>query len=357
MAKTNFESKRAWLAWLSILITACAMIAAFAWTADWIGSRPTSKTLLGKTSANFPPGFRRAHGKGMCFIGTFQGHKGAADLSKARVFTQPQVQVVGRFSIGAGNPHASDDSTKTVSMALLLATDDNQQWRMAMNNQPFFATRDAEGFLAMVKATAVDPATGRSDPERLSAFLKAYPEAEKFLSWGASAPSPGSFTGVEFYAANAFYFVDSQAKRHAVRWFMRPHDSFKALDEEMLTSARQDLLFDDLRARLDQKPLYWDLMLQVAKPGDPIDDASQPWPQEREQVLAGTLEIKQVVEQANGACRDINFDPSIVPEGIEVSSDPILSARSGAYSHSYNKRISEIGYGKATEAVGKPEVE
>jgi catalase len=41
-------------------------------------------------------------------------------------------------------------------MALLLKTDDKQQWRMAMNNEPFFATHSPEGFLALRKATAVD---------------------------------------------------------------------------------------------------------------------------------------------------------------------------------------------------------
>lgn len=37
----------------------------------------------------------------------------------------------------------------------------------------------------------------------------------------------------------------------------------------------------------------------------------------------------------------------------ELSDDPVLATRGGVYAHSYNARLREIGYGQATEAVGK----
>ena len=46
-------------------------------------------------------------------------------------------------------------------------------------------------------------------------------------------------------------------------------------------------------------------------------------------------------------------DPTLVPPGIELSDDPVLAARAGIYSQSYNARLREIGFGKATDAVGK----
>lgn len=83
-------------------------------------------------------------------------------------------------------------------MALLLKTDDKQQWRMAMNNEPYFATRTPEGFLAMKKATAVDPATGKPDPQRLAAFLQDYPEAGKYLKWAAQSQRQAALPGRHF---------------------------------------------------------------------------------------------------------------------------------------------------------------
>ncbi|KVC41062.1 catalase [Burkholderia pseudomultivorans] len=356
MSRLDLTSKRTWGALAAIAIVAGGLTSALAWTAGWIGSRTTSASLVSETPQPFPPGFRRAHGKGVCFAGIFRSSGAAVPLSSARVFTQADIPVVGRFSIGTGSPHAADASTTTLSMALLLTTDDKQQWRMAMNNQPYFATREPEGLLAMQQATAPDPATGRPDPERMAAFLKAYPEADKFLKWAAREPAPGSFAGATFYSVNAFYLVTADGRRQPVRWMMRPRDPFTPLSDAQRQKAHHDFLFDGVRERLAQKPLYWDYVLKLAQPGDVVDDASQPWPADRKQIVAGTLEVTRVVEQAEGACRDIDFDPSIVPAGVEVSNDPILNARSGAYAHSFNRREREIGYGKAIEAVGKQEV-
>jgi hypothetical protein len=39
--------------------------------------------------------------------------------------------------------------------------------------------------------------------------------------------------------------------------------------------------------------------------------------------------------------RTINFDPLVLPAGIEGSDDPLLSARSAAYSVSFRRRAGE----------------
>ncbi|MBD0156022.1 catalase, partial [Acinetobacter baumannii] len=104
---------------MGIAVIAGALVLAFAWTAGLFGHRTTSKTFLGDTLKNFDPGYRRAHGKGICFDGTYHSNGAAAALSKATVFAKSDIPAIGRFSIGSGNPHAADNSTATVSMALL----------------------------------------------------------------------------------------------------------------------------------------------------------------------------------------------------------------------------------------------
>ena len=86
-----------------------------------------------------------------------------------------------------------------------------------------------------------------------------------------------------------------------------------------------------------------------------MNDPSQPWPDSRRLVNLGTLKVTNVSDQTQGACRDVNFDPTIVPAGMALSDDPILKTRAGIYAHSYNARVREIGYGQATTAVGKSE--
>jgi catalase len=83
------------------------------------------------------------------------------------------------------------------------------------------------------------------------------------------------------------------------------------------------------------------LILTLGQPGDPTDDATIPWPEDREHVDAGTLTLDAVEAEAPGNCRDINFDPLVLPVGIAPSDDPLLSARSAIYSQSFTRRAGE----------------
>ena len=48
-----------------------------------------------------------------------------------------------------------------------------------------------------------------------------------------------------------------------------------------------------------------------------------------------------VAPEAKGNARDINFDPLVLPPGIEPSDDPLLSARSAVYAASFRRRAGE----------------
>lgn len=51
--------------------------------------------------------------------------------------------------------------------------------------------------------------------------------------------------------------------------------------------------------------------------------------------------LDRVEAQDSGPCRDVNYDPTVLPQGIQVSGDPLLAARSAAYADSYLRRTSE----------------
>ena len=94
-------------------------------------------------------------------------------------------------------------------------------------------------------------------------------------------------------------------------------------------------------ARLARGPLQWHLIVTVGQPGDATNDPTIPWPGDREHVDVGTLTIDRAESEAPGNCRDINFDPLVLPSGIEPSDDTLLSARSAAYSESFRRRAGE----------------
>src|SRR3546814_2000778 len=74
------------------------------------------------------------------------------------------------------------------------------------------------------------------------------------------------------------------------------------------------------------------------------------WPADRQSIEAGTLTITAAQPEERGACRDITFDPTILPDGIALSDDPLLAARSAAYASSFGRRAVEA---PGPSAVGK----
>ena len=82
-------------------------------------------------------------------------------------------------------------------------------------------------------------------------------------------------------------------------------------------------------------------MITVGEPGDPTDDATLPWPQSRRSIDAGTITITAVQTEEAGNARDINFDPTVLPDGITMSDDPLLAARSAVYARSFTRRAEE----------------
>jgi catalase len=328
---------------LAAIGAAVALIAGgFAYAAGWLTpSRVTTNKIIDAFERNggLHAGYRRNHAKGLCIEGYFDSNGRAAVLSKAAVFAPGRTPVIGRFAIPGTNPEAPDNSVPIRSMALLFKQHDGEQWRTGMNSVPFFPVSTPQQFYAQLVAARPDPATGKPDPAKLKAFLSANPSAQAFATWTKSHPPSSSFANGAYYSVNAFYLVDAAGKRTAVRWAMLPELPYSPVtDAEKGESA---YLAADLMNRLQTGSLRWHLVLTVAAPGDPIDDATKQWPANREQVDAGTLVIERASSQEDGACRDVNFDPTILPAGIEPSNDPLLAARSAAYALSFKRRTRE----------------
>lgn len=332
----------------AIAVIALLLAAAFAWTAGWIGPRTTARHFIDRieSSAGKHPGFRRAHSKGVCVSGWFQGTAQGAALSSARVFSQPQVPVLGRLSIGGADPQGDEAMARVRSMALQLHSDDGQQWRMAMNSFPFFAAPSAEVFLEQTQAQMPEPATGKPDPARLAALAERYPSIAAFQQWAKQAPWSDSWANTAYNGIHTFRFVNAAGQQQSLRWSMQPLLPFAELPAVQRQQAAADYLEREFAQRLARGPVQWTLQVQLAEPGDALDDPSQPWPASRKQVDVGTLHVTAMAPQDSGACRDVNFDPTILPTGIMASGDPILALRSAVYAQSFNRRERELAQRK-----------
>ena len=80
------------------------------------------------------------------------------------------------------------------------------------------------------------------------------------------------------------------------------------------------------------------LAFQIPTDDDPLDDPTARWPDDRELVDAGRIEITAVVPDPERDDHIDVFDPLRLAAGIEPSDDPILHARRRAYSVSAYRR-------------------
>ncbi len=285
------------------------------------------------------PGFRRNHTKGVCVAGYFESNGAAASLSSAQVFSASRTAVQGRFALPTGNPYSPDNAAPIRSMALRFAQADGQQWRTGMNAMPVFPVGTPEAFFELLQANAPDPATGKPNPAKPAAFFASHPEAAPFLAWVKTAKPSSSYATETYNSVNAFYLVNGSGKRQAVRWSMVPVDQAPSTPG---AADNKDYLEPDLGTRLAAGPLRWNLVLTLADSADAVNDASKQWPADRPTINAGTLVLESEQPQLSGACRDINYDPLVLPSGISASDDPLLPARSAAYASSYKRRTAEV---------------
>jgi catalase len=335
----------------AIALIVAGFAGAFGYVGGWLAPhRLTPQRFVNQLQADYGifPGHRRNHAKGVCVTGYFLSNGQGGRYSAAQVFVpRRRTPVIGRFAIPGGNPYAPDSSVPIRSMALRFALTDGEQWRTGMNSMPVFPVATPRSFYEMLEAQQPDPRTGKPDPRTLAAFFAAHPETAAFRAWAKTAKPSASFATDSYYSLDAFIFVGPDGARHPVRWRMVPQTSPGA---SAANDTRSPSYLDtDLSRRLSRGPLRWRLLVTLAEPGDPIADATRQWPADRPTVDVGTLVIEHREPQSRGPCRDVNYDPLVLPAGIEASSDPLLPARSAVYADSYLRRTSEEAHWPGTQ--------
>jgi catalase len=333
------------LARFALIGIALAVVAgSFAYFGGWFSPNDLTPARLtdGFEEVNgVHPGFRRNHAKGVGVSGFFESNGNGVRLSKAVVFQPGRLPVIGRFSLGGGQPYVADKPDTVRGLGLQFSLPDGELWRTAMINLPVFPVRTPEAFFEQLLASKPDPNTGKPDPAKMKAFLKRHPETVQALTVIKGQPASSGFGNSTFYSLNAFRFINAAGESTPVRWVLEPEQRKEAADG---ASAAHDknFLFDALIAAIHrQKKLRWHLIVIIGQPGDSTNDASVPWPKGREQVDVGTLTLDRVESDDTSAARDINFDPLVLPAGIAPSDDPLLSARSAVYSQSFTRRAGE----------------
>lgn len=321
-----------------IVTIICMASFAFVYTAGWL--TPQRLTPARLVTALQPPGgpalgHRRNHAKGICFLGVFEANGAGTTLSKTRFFAQGQYPVVGRFNIGGGDPNTPDPMAQVRGLSMRITGPGGQEWRSAMIDAPVFAASTPEAFFELLTAGA------SKDSEAIQRYTAVHPEILAFGAWVKNHKRTESWTEDQFNSLDSFVFINDAGERTTVRWSFIPTADAVFLSPEDLAKRDPDFLQTDISERVHTRTQNWNLVVTVAKPDDPTADPTKAWPGDRRTLNVGRLSVLEIESEADGPCRDINFDPSVLPSGMTTSDDPFPAARAAAYRVSYGRRMEE----------------
>ena len=284
------------------------------------------------------PGHRAAHAKGVLCAATFTATPAAAALSRAAHLAGPPVRAHVRFSNGSGDPNGSDGARDGRGMAVKFYLPDSTTTDVVALSLPAFFARNPEDLLAFNEARRIDPSTGQPDLARIGAYLAAHPEAMTAVSAAMTHPIPASYTSLTYHGLHAYRFEAPDGTVRHGRYHLVPDAVEANLSDDEAASRPPDYLREELTERLDRAPAIFHLQVEVAGEGDPIDDPTAVWPEGRDVVDLGRLELTGLADDREHGGDVLVFDPTRVTDGIQVTEDPILLARPGAYSVSIARR-------------------
>ena len=293
------------------------------------------ETLVNGLNAVFGKheGARAAHANGICVVGQFAPSAEAANVSKAPHFvsTGPW-KVVGRFSMGGGDPAAPNTQKDNVrGLALHIDLGNGNTTDMVTISAPVFLTRSPEDFLALLQTVAT------KDTGKINAFFTAHPEATRQAEWLKARPVPASYASVTYYGlrlhANERLGGEACRQVGASSRSRRERPS----DNEIQTKSA-DFYKPELKERLARGRADFVLTAIVGEATDPTDDPTALWPVEnRKKVQMGKLSIAAF--ESDSTCDAGMFDPSALVDGIEgPANDRIFAVRAPAYAVSFSRR-------------------
>ncbi len=282
------------------------------------------------------PGVRANHAKGVVVEGNFAHSAEGGKLSSAVLFQGGPIPVTARFSNATGLPEIpdGDPNANPHGMAVRFHLTDGGEMDIVANSLPFFPVATGEEFRDLLQAASMS-GPGAAKPTPIERFVAAHPAVPAAIGGLAT---PTSFARETYNGVNAFVFVDTAENRQPFRFEIVPVAGAEHLSAEDAAQQAPDFLMTELPARLATAPAQFRLLAQLAEAGDPLDDATKPWPAERPLIDLGTITLTAAVADSAAAEKELLFMPTNLTDGIEASDDPLIETRVEAYAISFDRR-------------------
>jgi catalase len=286
--------------------------------------------VFDKADGGIHPGFRPAHAKGILLTGVFRPSSEAASLTRGPHIQRNSTPVTVRFSDFAGIPTIpdNDQNASPRGCAIRFHLDEHVHTDIVAHSVDSFPSRTAEGLMEFLNAViATDPAGPH--PNAIERFLGAHPAALTFVQ--APKPFPTSFAKESFFAVSAFRFTNADGVSRYGRYRILPVAGNEYLGDATAAAKPPNFLFDELNGRVAREPVKFRIVVQQAKDGDTVDDATIRWPEDRPQLTFGEITLTEIAPDNASQQQQIIFDAIPRVDGIEASADPLFEPRANVY--------------------------
>ncbi|MFM8747387.1 MAG: catalase [Aestuariivirga sp.] len=283
----------------------------------------------------FHPTYRAFHAVGDIYRGTFTPIPEAKKYTRAMHFQQP-VPATVRFSGGGGNPDAPPSTTAGMATKFYLPT--GRVTDLIALNAVSFVAKTVDELVGLIEAIEPDPVTGKKDDAKAHAYISSIPSMAAALALRKQIPAPVSFSKNIYNAVHVFRFLNEKGDVTHVKYHWVPEDGVEGQSVEVQQSLPRDYLFTEMQERIKKGPVRFTLELEIGEEGDPLDDPTALWPEGRKRVAVGKLELvaRTSVEEIGDPV--MQHDPTRITDGIQLTDDPIIEARRGAYDASVADR-------------------
>ena len=281
------------------------------------------------------PGFRPAHAKGVMLTGTFTPTREAASLTRAPHMTRPSTPVTVRYSNSTGMPVIPDNdpNANPRGLAIRFNLAEHLHTDIVSHSTDGFPTRTGQEFLELLRAIA--SSGSKPSPSPIEMFLGAHPAALAYVQ--TPKPSPASFAKETYFGVTAMRFTNAEGVSRFGRYRVVPEAGVEHLNGAA-SDKDANFLFEELAQRVAAGPIRLYLKVQLANDGDVVDDATIHWPEDRQTVQLGVIELTGPVSDNKHEQKKIIFDPIPRVDGLEASDDPLLEFRAAIYLMSGRRR-------------------
>lgn len=283
------------------------------------------------------PGYRRAHAKGTCYSAIFTPNGKAAAFTTAPHLQNSEVPAIVRFSNSNPDPGMADLLSPAKGMAVQFQLPDQSVTNIVGVTIPVFFARTPESFIEIMKLAAAAKHKKLTFMEKAHAIIEHFSESKQALLEVGKLKPPASFGTAVYYSIHAFYFVNGNGTRQAVKYEWLPEAGVHTLSASEAESQGANYLEEEMQARTLQAPVRFTLNVVLGTDEDRTDDPTHMWPDSRERIEIGQLTIMDPVPEPD----NLVMDPTQVVTGIELSDDPILNFRHEAYAISHHRRSSQ----------------